>query len=98
MSEDEITISETAQAEISGHLVGVGNIWERELPDETGAIAARLSARLSIFEIATEAHRHQTVFAGNLIILGEDRYQVVGVEEGDELGSITLRRTRGIPE
>jgi hypothetical protein len=90
---DERTIRETTQTEISGHLVGVGNIWERELPDEDGVIAPRLSATLSIFNLASQEERSEKVFAGKVVILGADRYEVVRVEEGEtQPGSITLRQ------
>lgn len=93
MNDDEITIRETTQVRISGHRVGAGNIWERELPDEHGVIAPRLSAVLSIQEIATEQQRHEKVFTGNVVTLGQNRYQVVTIEEGESgPGSITLRR------
>jgi hypothetical protein len=94
MTDNEITIRETAQAEISGHLVGVGNIWERELPDNEGVIALRLSASISILEIASQQERSEKVSAGSVISLGADQYSVVGLEEGQsEPGSITLRQS-----
>ena len=94
MSDDEITIRETAQAEISGHLVGVGNIWERELPDSEGVIESRLSAVLAIYDLASQEERSEKVWTGSEISLGDDRYAVVNVEEGQsEPGSLTLRRS-----
>jgi hypothetical protein len=93
MTGDEITIRETTQAQLSGHLVGVGNIWERDLPDDRGVIAPRLSASLSIEEIASREARSEKVFVGSVLSLGADRYAVVNVEEGEsEPGSITLRK------
>ena len=89
----ERTIKETTQTQLSNHLVGVGNIWERKLPDEHGVIAPRLSATLSIQDLDSKAERHERVFAGVNILLGADRYEVVRVEEGQtEPGSITLRQ------
>lgn len=93
MTSDEITIRETTQPTISGHLVGVGNIWERELPDDKGIIASRLSASLSILDLASEQTRSEKVFTGSIISLNADRYCVVNVEEGiAEPGTITLRK------
>ena len=87
-----MTIRETAQAEISGHLVGVGNIWERELPDDQGRIALRLSASLAIQDLASQQERSEKVAVGSVISLGGDRYSVVNLKEGQsEPGSITLR-------
>lgn len=93
MSNDEMTIRETTQQEFSGHLVGVGNIWERELPDDKGVIAPRMSATLAIHDLATEKTRHENVFAGSVISLGADRYYVSNVDDGGGArGSITLRK------
>ncbi|HBL13671.1 MAG TPA: hypothetical protein DD379_20190 [Cyanobacteria bacterium UBA11162] len=93
MTSDEIIIRETTQPTISGHLVGVSNIWERELPDDKGVIVPRLSANLSIMDIATEQTRNEKVFAGNRVSLGGDSYCVVKIEEGESAaGTITLRK------
>jgi hypothetical protein len=93
MSNDEVTIQETTQPTISGHRVGVGNIWERDLPDATGAVAPRVSAGLWILDIASDQERYQEVFAGSVLLLGADRYCVVKVEQGvSALGAITLRK------
>lgn len=93
MSNDEIRIRETTQPTISGHTVGVGNIWERELPDETGVIAPRLSASLTIEDLATKEIRHEKVFTGSVVSLGADRYSVVNIEEGESSpGAIILRK------
>ena len=92
MSNNEITIRETAQLEISGQLVAVGNIWERELPDSNEVIAPRMSATLSVHDPVSQEGWSEKVFAGSEISLGGDRYLVVNVEEGQsEPGSITLR-------
>jgi hypothetical protein len=93
MTDDELTIRETTQPTISGHLVGVGNIWERELPDDQGVLEPRLSARLSIQNLTSQETRVEQVFAGSVIMLGADRYCVVNVEEGESApGAITLRK------
>lgn len=93
MAYDDLTIRETAQPALSGYWVGVGNIWERELPDEQGIIAPRLSASLMIRDPASGQTRHEKVFTGNILTLGADRYLVVSVEEGDAApGAIVLRR------
>jgi hypothetical protein len=94
MSSDEITIAATTQPELSGHLVGVGNIFERDLPDDKGVVAPRMSATLAITSRASHQTRHEDVFAGSVIALGADRYAVVAVVEGKkgQRGSITLRR------
>ncbi|BAZ32087.1 hypothetical protein NIES4074_45890 [Cylindrospermum sp. NIES-4074] len=105
MTSNEITIKESTQPTISGHLVGVSNIWERELPDDQGAIASggrfaiapRMSASLSIQDIASEQTRAEKVFAGSVLSLGADRYCVVNVEEGNSTpGMITLRKIMAV--
>jgi hypothetical protein len=90
---EEMTIRETTQPRIANHLVGVGNIWERELPDEEGVVASRLSASVSITNPNTRETRQQFVFVGSTLSLGQERYLVVDIDEGDsELGAIKVRR------
>jgi hypothetical protein len=93
MMSDEMTIRETAQPTISGHQVGVSNIWERELPDEKGVILPRVSASLTIKNLVSNRTRVEKVFAGSVVVLDPDRYCVVDVEEGQTSpGAITLRK------
>ena len=93
MSSDEIKIGETTQMRLSGHKVGVSNIWERELPDDKGVVAPRMSALLSILEIASARELDVMVFAGSVLELGPDRYCIVRVEEGQTApGDIFLRK------
>lgn len=87
------TIRETTQRELSKHLVGVSNIWERELPDDQGVIARRMAAQLTIYNIASEESRVEDVFAGRVISVGTDRYYVVDVEYSQSsYGSVILRK------
>jgi hypothetical protein len=90
---DEIIIEQNTVGTISNHAVGVSNIFERELPDDKGVIALRMSANLSIWDIASQQTRHEKVFAGKVITLGTDRYCVVHVKYGESSsGSVTLRK------
>jgi hypothetical protein len=93
MTNDPIRIRETTQPALSGQLIGVSNIWERDLPDEHGVVASRLSADVSVFDPASRTARRQEVYAGSVLAVGADRYCVVEVEGGKSApGSITLRR------
>lgn len=93
MVEGEITVRETTQPSLSGHLVGVSNIWERNLPDDHGIVAQRMSAQLSILEVATRATRTEYVAPGSTLTLGQDRYRVISVSEGRTApGMIVLRK------
>lgn len=95
MSQEEITIRETTQPELSGHLVGVSNIWERDLPDRQGVLASRLSATLTIRDLASRQTRVEKVFAGSEVSLGADRYCVAKVVAGkSEPGAIMLRKEK----
>ena len=90
---DEMTIRETTQPAIGNHLLGVSNIWERELPDDRGVVAARLSATLNIADPATGEARREFVIVGSEFSLGAERYRVVNIDEGaSDLGAITVRR------
>ena len=93
MTEKDMTIRETTQAAISGCLVGVGNIWERELADDKGETANRMSASLSITDVTSRETHVIKVFAGGAFTVGADRYYVVDVREGEKApGSITIRK------
>ena len=95
MAEGSLTIKETTQPELSGYLVGVSNIWERELPDKSGVVAKRLSAALAITRRETGETRHEKVVAGSLITLGGDTYCVEKVEEGSAgPGAIVVRKMK----
>jgi hypothetical protein len=93
MTDDRITILENAQAIISGLAVGVANIWESDLPDDSGVITSRMSATLSIEEQGKDLRRHERVRTGSVFSVGGDRYHVVDVDEGTSSGgSVTLRK------
>jgi hypothetical protein len=93
MNNEEMTIQETTQPTISGHLVGVSNIWERDLPDSQGVIASRLSATVTIRDLTSQQSRVEKVFAGSVLSLGADDYCVVSVKPGKSApGAITLRK------
>jgi hypothetical protein len=93
MNSADITIRETTQPIISGQLVGVSNIWERDLPDERGNVAPRLSATLSIVEAASTRSRVERIVVGSVVVLGSDSYRVVRIDRGESApGSITLRQ------
>jgi hypothetical protein len=88
----EIAIRETTQGEVSNVIVGVRNIWERELPDEDGAIATRMSASVSVHDPVSGALHDQHVYAGSIVLLGGVRYRVLRVAPGDHApGWLTLR-------
>ena len=92
MSDDELRIRETTQPVLSGYLVGVSNIWERE---PQGGAAGRVAAMLSITDPASRQTRREEVFEGTIVSVGADRYCVVSVEEGKSApGWITMRKMR----
>lgn len=98
VTDSDIFIRETTQPTLSGHAVGVSNIWERELPDAQGRVTSRPAAQLSILDEATRQARTEFVAAGDVLTLGADRYQVVSVSEGRGApGSIVLRSLAGPP-
>jgi hypothetical protein len=93
VSDDELTIRETTQPAIGNRLVGVANIWERDLPDDAGAVGSRLSASVTIVDPATGDMQQRMVVVGNTLDLGDGRYRIVNIDEGGgDLGAITLRR------
>jgi hypothetical protein len=95
MTGEVLRFRETTSNTLSNKDVGVSNIFERELPDEQGVIAPRLSAVLVIHDPHTDAIRRETVFAGNIVSIGGDRYTVVSVELGKgSPGWISLRQVK----
>ena len=93
MEADELTIKETTQAAIGDRLVAVANIWERDLPDDAGVVASRLSASVFIADRTTNDSQRHTVAAGSTLRVGDAHYRVIDIEEGGGgLGSITLRK------
>ena len=93
MNDDELTIRETTQRVIAGLDVGVSNIWARELPDDNGVIASRLSAAVSIHDPVSGQSREQKVFAGSVLSIGSECYRVVAVKEDTTApGNLTLRK------
>lgn len=78
----EITLGETTQPALSGHRVGVSNIWERSLAGEQGILGPRPSAQLSIMDPATRTTRTVFVGEGDTFELGMDRYRVTAVAAG----------------
>jgi hypothetical protein len=93
MNTDQLTIRETTQRVIAGMSVGVSNIWARELPDDNGVVASRVSATVTIHDPASGQSREQKVFAGSVLDIGSEHYSVVGVQEGTkEPGDLTLRK------
>jgi hypothetical protein len=89
---ETIRIQENTQAQVGSHLVGVGNVFEREL-DEGGTRVRRMSARLAVFDPVTEAERAEIVRAGSTLVLGSERFRVSAVDPGSgEVGSVTLQK------
>jgi hypothetical protein len=98
MSGDEHKLWETTVATLSGYRVGTGTIWEYELPDDTGAVARRMAAHLSFLNEATREEWGEDVFAGHVMTLGADRYQIVCLEpaRNEGYGWILVRKL--VPE
>src|SRR5262245_33762548 len=74
---EPMTFRETTQPDLAGYYVGISNIFERDLPDDKGVIAPRMSANLTITNPKTDESRYEKVFAGNVITIGADRYCIV---------------------
>ena len=93
-SDSDIIIIETTQLKMFHYLVGVSNIWERELPDQQGVIKPRLSANINIFDLDSKESREQEVFSESIIALEGQNYRVVNVNDGTHTrpGSITLQK------
>lgn len=88
---DVLTFRETTSNQLAQRDVGVSNVFERELPDASGAVAKRMSAVLVVHDPATDAVVRATVFAGSVVDIGAERFCVVTVAlGGDAPGSVSL--------
>jgi hypothetical protein len=95
MTDDVLKFRETTNNTLSNRDVGVGNIFERKLPDDKGVVADRLSAVVVIHDPKTDEIRRETVFAGSVVSIGDSKYCIVSVERGkDAPGSIALRQVK----
>lgn len=93
MADDILKLRQTTQTELSGRHVGVANILERELPDQNGAVASRMSALLNIYDPSTRESAKKTVSAGSVVEIGDDKYCIIHVEQGETSpGWISLRK------
>jgi hypothetical protein len=89
----ETVIQESTQPKIGNYLVGVANIWERDLPDDNGVVASRVSASVTVFDPTTNESHREFVVVGSTLLIGNDRYRVVHIDEGhSDLGAITVSR------
>ena len=93
MTGEVLKFRETTSNTLSNKDLGISNIFERDLPDDKGVIAPRISAVLVIHDPRTDEIQRETVFAGNIVSIGGDRYCVVSVERGNgSPGWISLRQ------
>ncbi len=90
---DECHIVETTNPSFGKMHVGVGNIFERELPGADGKMEKRMSAKVDTFDTETKEEQSHTVIVGTELTLGKEHYRVTAVDYGkDAPGTITLKR------
>ena len=93
MENQLLRFRETTNPTLSDREVGISNLFERDLPDASGAIARRVSASLSIYDPATRDEREEIVVAGSEVTIGADRYCVVAIDlPPDEPGWVSFRK------
>ncbi len=94
MKADTITIREGTQPTLSGQLVGVADIWERDLPQ----VGTRMAAKVIITAPGQPQGVQQFAYEGLELPIGGDRYCVEKVTEHEVTGgtkgpgSIALRK------
>ena len=89
---ESIRIEETTQDLVGDYEVGVGNIFEDEYTDSSGAKRTALHATFAIYDPETDREWHERLRAGQELILGNARYRVEHIHDGgDELGHVILR-------
>jgi hypothetical protein len=94
MKDETITIREGTQPTLSGQLVGVADIWERDLPQ----VGSRMAAKVIITAPGERQGAQQFAYEGLELSIGSDRYCVTKVTEFEMTGgtkgpgSIALRK------
>lgn len=87
----EITIVETTVADVGELRVGVGNAWDDEYTDASGATKTGPTAMLSVTDADGEKVLRQQVHPNQVLDFGGKRYRVTNVNAPDDgRGSITL--------
>ncbi len=90
-NEERLTIEENTQGEFQKLRIGVGNIWERDLPDASGATKKTLSAQAWIFyEDDEKKNVTEVVFQGKEMAVAEYGIRVTDVRAVDGKGQVTL--------
>lgn len=94
MKAETITIREGSQPTVSGQLVGVADIWERDLPQ----VGSRMAAKVIITAPGERQGVQQFAYEGLELPVGGERYCVEKVTEYELSGgtkgpgSIVLRK------
>lgn len=94
MKAETITVREGTQPTLSGQLVGVADIWERDLPQ----VGSRMAAKVIITAPGQRQGTQQFAYEGLELPVGADRYCVEKVTEYEMVGgtkgpgSIVLRK------
>jgi hypothetical protein len=95
MEKEVLKFRETSNPTLSDRQVGISNIYERDLADDSGIVAPRLSAVLVIHNSSSNDSRRQTVVVNSSVEIGADTYCVTAIEEGkNEPGSVSFRKVR----
>lgn len=83
MRNDSITIREGTQPTLSGKLVGVADIWERDLPQ----VGSRMAAKLIITTPGERQSTQQFAYEGLELAIGSDQYCITKVTEYEMSGA-----------
>ncbi len=90
-----IEICEPCVGTLGEYSIGVGNIWERELPGADGVLKKRPSAMLAIWRNGDDAGatRDVIVAPGSEVQLGDETYRVIDVDvPPGKPGSVRLQK------
>jgi hypothetical protein len=89
-----LPITETTQAHQAGVDIGVGSIWDRDLPGPDGSVEARMSARLFLYDESSGREWDVTAIVGTKLQLPDGLWRVTAIDEGtdDRRGYVVLER------
>ena len=96
---EQFVLSETTVAEVDDVRVGLSNIWEDSFTDNEGHQRHEVRGTLSVMADNPDDDFDQRVAVGDSILIQGIRYQVIQINEGQQLGSLTLeKRTITTPQ
>jgi len=90
-----LNLIETAVAECGGVRIGLANVWNESFTGDDGRQRQGVRGTICfMFDDSTEDRDVRVAFGDEVEVSGT-RFQVVGISEGEQRGSLTLEQVQG---